>query len=232
MATPKELLSNVVRDFDILYHAYEKAGLLGEHAGTEAAKKLLGSGEDVYRFKREFLLAEALIRNRVGRLAHGGNGLKHLAVFGGNNVGKSTVVNILAAEKVTSTSPEGGHTRHAVAISTASVQGGTRGLFGENPFAFRPFSPVHVHALDRDRLDQYGKCSFSSDTLPQDVVLWDMPDCDATDSRKYMSAVIEAVTSADAIVYVTSVGKFAVEHVVEWIFILHDAGIHVLQCLN
>jgi ribosome biogenesis GTPase A len=44
-----------------------------------------------------------------------------LAVFGGNNVGKSTVVNILAAEKVTSTSPEGGHTRHAQAFFAPSL---------------------------------------------------------------------------------------------------------------
>ena len=89
---------------------------LAEETHTETAQKLLGSGDDVYRFKRAFLLAEALIRNRVGRLVHGSGGLRHLAVFGGNNVGKSTVVNILAAEKVASTSLEGGHTRHAQAF--------------------------------------------------------------------------------------------------------------------
>src|SRR5215475_6731860 len=102
--TPQELLSQVVSDFDVLYRAYARAGLLAEEAHTETAQKLLGSGDDVYRFKRVFLLAEALIRNRVGRLVYGSDDLRHLAVFGGNNVGKRTVVNILAAEKVASTS--------------------------------------------------------------------------------------------------------------------------------
>jgi hypothetical protein len=118
MTSNRHLLSKIVGDFDTLYRAYELAGLLAEDASSEAASKLLGSGDDIYRFKREFLLAEALIRNRVGRLVYGDNRLRHLAVFGGNNVGKSTVLNILAAEKVTSTSPEGGHvTVHGLRVT-------------------------------------------------------------------------------------------------------------------
>ena len=69
--TQQELLSQVVSDFDVVYRAYARAGLLAEDAYTETAQKLLGSGDDVYRFKRAFLLAEALMRNRVGRLVHG-----------------------------------------------------------------------------------------------------------------------------------------------------------------
>ena len=91
--TLQKLLSQVVSDFDVLYRAYARAGLLAEETHTETAQKLLGSGDDVYRFKRAFLLAEALIWNRVGRLVYGSNDLRYLAVFGGNNVGKSTVVN-------------------------------------------------------------------------------------------------------------------------------------------
>jgi hypothetical protein len=140
MATNQELLARVVSDFDVLYRAYERAGLLAEDSNTETVKKLLGSGDDVYRFKREFLLAEALIRNRVGRLVHEDSGLRHLAVFGGNNVGKSTVINILAAEKLASTSPEGGHTRHAQALLAPSVQGGVRQLFGNNASPFCRFN--------------------------------------------------------------------------------------------
>src|SRR5215813_198441 len=138
--TLQKLLSQVVSDFDVLYRAYARAGLLAEVAQTETAQKLLGSGDDVYRFKRAFLLAEALIRNRVGWLVHGG-GLRHLAVFGGNNVGKSTVVNILATEKVASTSLEGAHTRHAQAFCVPAVPRDRHRLFGENPYAFCRFTP-------------------------------------------------------------------------------------------
>ena len=61
MATKQALLAQIVSDFDVLYHAYARAGLLAEDAQTEAAQKLLGSGDDMYRFKRAFLLTEALI---------------------------------------------------------------------------------------------------------------------------------------------------------------------------
>ena len=230
--TLQKLLSQVVSDFDVLYQAYARAGLLAEETHTETAQKLLGSGDDVYRFKRAFLLAEALIRNRVGRLVHGSGDLRHLAVFGGNNVGKSTVVNILAAEKVASTSLEGGHTRHAQAFCGPSVQEGGRRLFGDNPYAFYRFTPAAVDVLDRQRFDQYGVGRRSTDVLPPDIVLWDMPDCDATESRKYMYAVVEAVTVADALVYVTSVERYAVAHLIEWLFLLHDAGIDFVECLN
>jgi hypothetical protein len=230
--TNQQVLAQLVSDFDVLYRAYARAGLLAAAAQTATAQLLLGSGDDVYRFTRAFLLAEALLRNRVGRLVHGGSGVRHLAVFGGNNVGKSTVVNILAAEQVASTSPEGAHTRHAQAFCASAVPGERRQLFGENPYAFGRFTPTAVGALDRARLDQYGIGKRSSHALPPAVVLWDMPDCDATGSRTYMDAVVEAVTVADAVVYVTSIERYAVAHLLEWVFLLHDAGIDVVECLN
>jgi 50S ribosome-binding GTPase len=229
--TPQQLLAQLVRDFDTVYRAYARAGLLAGAAQTETAQKLLGSGDDVYRFTRAFLLTDALLRNRVGRLVADG-GSHHLAVFGGNNVGKSTVVNILAAEQVASTSPEGAHTRHAQAFCAPAVQGERRRLFGENPYAFYRFTPTAVGALDRAEHDRYGIGSRSSPVLPPDVVLWDMPDCDATGSRMYIDAVVEAVTVADVVIYVTSVERYAVAHLLEWVFLLHDAGIDVVECLN
>ena len=69
--TQQELLSQVVSDFDVVYRAYARAGLLAEEAHTETAQKLLGSGDDVYRFKRAFLLAERYAK-RTGRLKRSG----------------------------------------------------------------------------------------------------------------------------------------------------------------
>src|SRR5262245_47377297 len=230
--TLQKLLSQVVSDFDVLYRAYARAGLLAVETHTETAQKLLGSGDDVYRFKRTFLLAEALIRNRVGRLVYGSGDLRHLAVFGGNNFGKSRGVKFLAAGKLERPSFGGGHTRTAQAFGGPGVKEGGGGLFGDNPYAFYRFTPAAVDVLDRQRFDQYGIGRRSTDVLPPDVVLWDMPDCDATESRKYMSAVVEAVTVADALVYVTSVERYAVAHLIEWLFLLHDAGIDFVECLN
>lgn len=232
----RKLLAAVVDDFDAVHRAYEKAGLLAEDARTEAAKKLLGNGDDVYRFKREFLLADALIRNRVGRAVHGSagggdDGPRHLAVFGGNNVGKSTVVNIVAAQAVAGVSPEGGHTRHAQAFVPPPASKSRR-LFGDNPYAFRRFIPAGGQALPGDKFDLFGERPVTSGALPANVVLWDTPDCDATESRKYMAAVVEAAAAADAVVYVTSLERYAVAHLIEWVFLFHEAGIDLIECLN
>jgi 50S ribosome-binding GTPase len=121
LVTNQQLLAPRVSDFDVLYRAYVRAGLPAAAAQTETAQQPLESGDDVYRFTRAFLLAEALIRHRVGRLVHGGSGVRHLAVFGGNNVGKSTVINILAAEQVASTSLEGAHTQHPTPVRSNRV---------------------------------------------------------------------------------------------------------------
>src|ERR1700739_2755554 len=108
MARPQKLLADIVADFATLRAAYEKVGLLKDVVPGSSAWKLVGGGQDIDRFRREFLLLDRLVRNRVARLVVDGGAVRHVAVFGGNNVGKSTVVNILAKGVVASVSPEGG----------------------------------------------------------------------------------------------------------------------------
>ena len=84
-----------------------------------------------------------MVRNRIARLVFDRHGPRHVVVFGGNNVGKSTVVNILAAASIADTSPEGGHTRQAHAFSTTAPP-----LFSWNPYAFNRFTQV---AADQPR---------------------------------------------------------------------------------
>jgi hypothetical protein len=61
-----ETLEKLVDDFDRLYECYINGGLIGDSAGAGMAKSLLGGGEDIARFSREFPLIDALVRNRVG----------------------------------------------------------------------------------------------------------------------------------------------------------------------
>src|SRR5436305_894816 len=106
MSKSTDLLDSAAADFATLRGAYARAGLFNDAATaarTEACRALLGTGDDAYRFRRLFLLADALVRNRVGRAVYAGVApqtgprARHVSVFGGNNAGKSTVVNILAA---------------------------------------------------------------------------------------------------------------------------------------
>jgi hypothetical protein len=237
------LFSRLVADLATVHDAYDRAGLLTDTGPGSLAWTLLGGGEDADGFRREALLVDALVRNRVARLVFDRRGPRHIVVFGGNNVGKSTVVNILAAASVACTSPEGGHTRHAEAFSAVSVP-----LFAWNPFAFNRFRQIPADRLPLDRFDCYAVIPIAvgalpddtagalpDDTagaLPDDTVLWDSPDCDSIGSTRYLAGVIEAATVADVVVFVTSVEKYAVADLVEWLFELSDAGIPIVECLN
>jgi hypothetical protein len=86
MTAIEKTLAEIVASFDALHAAYEKGGLIATDAGNALARQLLGGGEDIYRFRREFLLVDALVRIRVARLIAGDAALRHLVVFGGNNV--------------------------------------------------------------------------------------------------------------------------------------------------
>ncbi|PPQ36232.1 GTPase [Rhodopila globiformis] len=221
------LFSSIVADLETVRSACEQAGLPAESGPGSTAWTLLGGAEEADRFRREALMLGALMRLRVARLVFQRSGPRHLVVFGGNNVGKSTVVNILAAASVAGTSPEGGHTRHAEAFSMSEGP-----LFAWNPYAFAHFRQVPPAALENADFDCYAVAPIASDVLPPDVVLWDSPDCDAVGSIRYLAAVVEAVAAADVVVYVTSVEKYAVADLVEWVFDLSDAGIPILECVN
>jgi 50S ribosome-binding GTPase len=227
MQPSEPILADIVADLATLRDAYEKCGLLSTSSRATMAEKLLGRGEGAYRFPGEFLLFDAVLRNRVARLVIDGGALRHVAVFGGNNVGKSTVINILAADQIASTSPDGGHTQHAQGFTSASGR-----LFGNNGYAFRGFTRADLKDLPRDRHDRFAVTQRPMPALPSDVVVWDAPDCDAVGSYRYIAAVVETVAAADAVIYVTGLGGYASAHIVEWVLRLHDAGIPIIECLN
>jgi GTPase SAR1 family protein len=227
MAPPQKLLADIVADFAALRAAYGKAGLFDDATPGSAAAKLFGGGEDIGRFRRTFLLLDALIRQRVAWLVLDGGRVRHVAVFGGNNVGKSTIVNILAGRALADVSPEGGHTRHPQVF----VHDPDR-LFGRNPYAFQGFAAVTAGAATDTRCDCYIVSRLDHAVIPADIALWDTPDCDAVGSARYVGAVVETITAADVLIYVTSVEKYTVEQLVEWLFQLHDAGIPIVECLN
>jgi hypothetical protein len=221
------LFKAIVTDLETLRDAYSRAGLLTDGGQETLAYTLLGGGEAAERFRRDTLLLDAVVRNRVAQLVFNRHGPRHVVVFGGNNVGKSTVVNILAAASIAGTSPEGGHTRQAHAFSTTAPP-----LFSWNPYAFNRFTQVAADQPRAETFDCYTVRQIQADVLPANIVLWDSPDCDAVGSTRYLAAVVEAAAVADLVVYVTSVEKYAVADLVEWLFHLSDAGIPIIECLN
>ena len=229
--SPREALESLVLDVGKLADDYGRAGLLGSAGPDRAARSLVGDAAEVMAFRRLFLLTDALLRNVVGKKVFAAaDAPRHVAVFGGTNVGKSTCVNVLLAAGVAGVRHTAAFTRHAQAFVPPGVS--SADLFGGDPFAFRRFAAVPIEKLRPDVLDQYGVVVRPSSAPLPGVIVWDTPDCDSVDSQQYMAAVVEAVTIADAVVYVTTGQKYAVDFMLEWVILLERAGTPLLGCLN
>src|SRR5690606_9241031 len=90
--TVDNLLENILSDLKRLRLAYERRGLLGARDSASAT-----GGTAPSPLARELLLADGLLRNVIGKRAVNSS-VPHVTVFGGTQVGKSTVVNVLAGQ--------------------------------------------------------------------------------------------------------------------------------------
>jgi hypothetical protein len=227
----KALLAAIVADMAELTTSYQQAGLLGGDDSGRVARCLLGGRDAVLAFRRLFLLIDGLLRNVVGKQVYSrGQEFKHVAVFGGTQVGKSTCLNVILGINVARVHHTAGFTRHAQGFMPPGVERET--VFGGNPLTFRGFTPVPGNALLPDDLDVYSVQQLSTEPLSPPCVLWDAPDCDSVDASEYMAALVEVLTLADVVVYITSREKYAVEHILAWVVLLAEAGTPLVGCLN
>ncbi len=205
-----------------LRDAYEGAGLLGVSPRKGVPAPPTGD------LRRSLQLCEALIRNVLGTAREPG-GPTHVCVFGGTQVGKSTMVNVLAQQAVARVYHTAGYTRHAQGfgpgLSCSSVQ-------QQFPYAFPGFQCVGREELSLERPREYSVSACSPLADLQGVVLWDAPDCDAVDAHEYQEGLIEALTLADVVIYVTSREKYAVNHLLQWLSTLLQTGVPVIGVLN
>jgi hypothetical protein len=233
-APPAEAVAAAVADMQAVRRAFADAGLL-DATPPLAAAALAGGAVAAASLRRDLLLADALLRNRVPARR---DRLRHVVVFGGTKVGKSSVINLLARARLAPVSPEGGFTRFPWAFPAAGID-----PLAGHAAAFAGFVPraADDRAADDGAADdgaaadaeQYRVVARAAgDALPRDIVLWDTPDCDSVGAEHFLPGLIEALSLADLVVYVTSVEKYAVAALVEWVFDLHDAGLPLLECLN
>ena len=175
-------------------------------------------------------LCQALLRNVVGSTQSTDNRNQHVVVFGGTQVGKSTVVNIACGSQAARVFHTAGFTRHAQAFTSSRTD--CKSVLAGFPAAFPGFKCVPVDALSLDRPDEFGVANLAVEPSIENTVFWDAPDCDAVDAAKYRRGMLEAVTVADVVVYVTSREKYAVNAILEWLVLLLRAGTPIVTCLN
>lgn len=206
----------------ILRKAYADAGLLGAEDSPD------GHSSSAAGLLQKLHFCDAIARNILGT-ARGPGKPAHVCVFGGTQVGKSTMVNVLAGQTLAQVYHTAGFTRHAQAFGPGLTCDSFRRQF---PRTFPGFSCVSREALSLERPNEFSVSSSPEFPFPGEVVLWDAPDCDAIDARQYQQGLVEALTIADLVVYVTSREKYAVNHLLEWLHTLLLTGASVIGVLN
>ena len=216
----------ILKDLQHIREAFSKAGFLDAEPPSNVIA-LSGGIEAAQRVRRNLLIADALIRNKILVGSPSDRRIRHVVVFGGTKVGKSAIVNIQARASVAESSPEGGFTRWPWAFSTRDGD-----FLAGFPNAFKEFQKSNAHEVDRDRYDQICLVRVETSHVGNDIVLWDTPDCDSVGSERYLESLVETISIADLIIYVTSIEKYSVASLVEWVFDINDAGIPIVQCIN
>ncbi len=227
-----ELLEHILADLKRLRLAYERRGLL-----TLADSSRQGHGTAPSPLARDLLLADGLLRNVVGAAAKSAldSGNKparpwQITVFGGTQVGKSTVINVLAGREIARVHHTAGYTRHAQGFAPPSIS--PPDVLAPFPRSFPGFERVPREALSLDRPMEYSIETLDALTALPDTILWDAPDCDAVDSSLFQQGFVEALTLADVVVYVTSREKYAVNAILAWVVRLRQAGVPLAAVLN
>lgn len=227
-----DLLEKILADLKRLRVAYERRGLLTNRDGGGAS-----SGSAPSPLARDLLLADGLLRNVVGGAPRDSADDSsdderpfHITVFGGTQVGKSTMANVLAGRELARVHHTAGFTRHAQGFTPPGCSPDS--ALAAFPRAFPGYDRVPREALSMDRPMEYSLEELPSPTALEDAVLWDAPDCDAVDSSLFQQGFVEALTLADCVVYVTSREKYAVNAILAWVARLNEAGVGVVSVLN
>ncbi len=149
-------------------------------------------------------LAEATLEKRLLKEQDAGD-LRHIAVIGPTQAGKSTMINWLVGQNVAEASPLAGYTVHpqGYAIGPSplledSIERYFKG-YQKTPKACLSANDLHAFALES---------LTPSPSALRDIVLWDTPDFDSVDATRYQHAVLRVVALADLLLIVVSKDKY------------------------
>jgi hypothetical protein len=226
----RDELASIICDFDALIRSYESGGILLDAASAPGAAAFGGTRDERLHFRRLCYFAGGLLRNAIApAFADNGDAALHVSVFGGTQVGKSTIVNLLLGAPAAGVSHVASFTQHSQAFTLPSLA--EEDLFASE-YSFQTFTRVQASEIATSGPMCYSVTREAGFRLPRKQVLWDTPDCDSVNASGYLPGLAEAITLADALIYVTSREKYAVLAVIEWLKLLLEAGTPVTAVLN
>lgn len=183
--------------------------------------------------------AEAVLRNQVLAVLEGesaDNNPLHLAVIGGTNSGKSTVVNCLLEEDLAPVAPTVRFSQHPEAFACPEagdewVEGHPARLAG-----FECFRDRHPPRQDDEQLAAgyrraWALWKTARGRLPAAVV-WDTPDITTRPAQLYRPATLEVLALADVVVLVVTEERYADRLPVAYFQMLLEGGRRLVVLAN
>ncbi len=157
--------------------------------------------------------------------------LRHHAVLGPTQAGKSSLVNLLLGSQVAGVSALAGHTVQAHGFSITPLQKADREAVAAVMSGLRESGSGRP---DREALDEYtlGTIGQPAAALIGSGVVWDTPDFDSIESGNYRSAVMHAAALADVLILTTSKDKYADRTVWDILTLIRQLGTPLVLVVN
>ena len=169
--------------------------------------------------------------------------LPHVAMVGGTNTGKSTLLNLLLDSPVCGMSPTARFTQHPQALYPpgSPLTGGRPdwasfasrfmrfGFCGEHPPA-----PVADEELIRSYRPGFSAAAWPSDAARDlgSIVVWDLPDFSTQAAQVYMGSVLAGAALADVVVFVVTDESYADARALHLLQALAAAGTRLVLTCN
>jgi hypothetical protein len=162
------------------------------------------------------LWAAAALRNRLAPALAGESAADsplHLAVIGGTNSGKSTIVNCLLAKDLAPVAPTVRFSQHPEAFAPPDADTGWVDRHPERLAGFECFRDAHPPRQDDAQLAAGYRRAWALWKTPRDslpgVVVWDTPDISTRAAEVYRAATLEVLALADAVVLAVTEERYA-----------------------
>ncbi len=156
--------------------------------------------------------------------------LRHIAIIGPTQSGKSTLLNFLCNDNLAGVSSLAGFTVHAHAYLIGTTQTSLPGI----DKLFTNFRQVDADQLDPDNYQQFTlePCTGRALKKIAPCIIWDTPDFDSVAAYGYSSAVLKSIALADVLVLVLSREKYADKSVWDLIQLIAPLDKPLLVCIN
>ncbi len=153
-----------------------------------------------------------------------------VVVAGPTQAGKSTAVNWLFGRAVAEASPLAGYTRHAQGFASSPLTDetltGLACVFGDATRV--PCAELRAH----DAAAWCADTVAGAAVFEQPAVIWDSPDFDSVNSRRYRATAFHLFALADVVLFMVSKEKYADQTVWTTLELLKPLAIPTLICVN